>query len=140
MVRTKPMGKATRRSGRISGAMRVLREARRPGSPGVGARVAAIPRMIGATLTGRYPGLTRAKLLLLAAGAGYIVSPIDAVPEGLLLLLGTVDDIGLAMWLTAALLVETDNFLAWERSGQGHGQRQGQGPGQAKWVDSERIR
>jgi uncharacterized membrane protein YkvA (DUF1232 family) len=98
----------------------------------MGARIGAIPRMFGATLSGRYPGMSRAKLLLLAAGAGYVVSPIDAVPEALLLFIGTVDDIGVAMWLTAALLVETDNFLAWERSGQG-----GAGP---KWVNAERVR
>ena len=72
--------------------------------------------MVGATLTGRYPGMSRARLLLYAAGAGYIVSPVDAVPEALLLVLGTVDDIGVAVWLAGALLFETDQFLAWERA------------------------
>jgi uncharacterized membrane protein YkvA (DUF1232 family) len=105
-----------KRRGRLSAAARVLRESRRPGSPGLGARIAALPRMIGATLSGRYPGLSRAKLLLLGASVGYIVSPIDVVPEAFLLLLGTVDDIGVAVWLASALLVETDHFLAWERA------------------------
>jgi uncharacterized membrane protein YkvA (DUF1232 family) len=106
---------SNKRRGRLAAAARVLREARRPGTPGVGARIAAVPRMIGATLSGKYPGLSRAKLLLLGAGVGYIVSPIDVVPEAFLLLLGTVDDVGVAVWLATALLVETDAFLAWER-------------------------
>lgn len=130
MAQSKPM---TKRAGRISAAMRVLRQARQPGSPGIGARIAAVPRLIGATLSGRYPGMSRAKLLLLAAGAGYIVSPIDAVPEAFLLFLGTVDDLGLAIWLAGALLVETDHFLAWER------QQRGVVDGEPRRVRSERL-
>ena len=130
MAQSKPI---TKRAGRISAAMRVLRQARQPGSPGFGARIGAIPRMIGATLSGRYPGLSRAKLLLLAAGAGYVISPIDAVPEAFLLFLGTVDDIGIAMWLAGALLVETDQFLAWERGSQVV-------DGEPQRVRSERLR
>jgi uncharacterized membrane protein YkvA (DUF1232 family) len=110
--------RSAKRKGRLSAAMRVLRESRREGSPGIGARIAAVPRMVGATLSGRYPGLSRAKLLLLGAGVGYIVSPIDAVPEAFLLLVGVVDDVGIAVWLVGALLVETDAFLAWERTGR----------------------
>lgn len=116
MAQGKPISpQSARRRGRLAAAARVLRESRTPGAPGMGARIAAIPRMIGATVTGRYPGLSRAKLLLYGASAGYIISPIDAVPEAFLLLLGTVDDIGVAIWLASAMLVETDQFLAWER-------------------------
>lgn len=122
-----------KRRGRLSAAARVLREARKPGSPGVGARLVAVPRMIGATLTGKYPGLSRAKLLLLGAGAGYIVSPIDAVPEAFLLAFGVVDDIGIAMWLATALLLETDQFLAWERANKVV-------EGEATHVRSERLK
>ena len=124
---------STRRKGRLAAAYGVLKQSRKPGSPGMGERVGAIPRMVGATLTGRYPGLSRAKLLLLTAGAGYIVSPIDAVPEAFLLLLGVVDDIGVAVWLASVLLVETDHFLAWERGEPAPG-------GETQRVQAERLR
>jgi uncharacterized membrane protein YkvA (DUF1232 family) len=121
-----------KRRGRLSAAARVLREARKADAPGVGTRLAAIPRMIGATITGKYPGLSRAKLALLGLGFGYIASPVDAVPEAFLLALGVVDDIGVAIWLATALLVETDEFLAWERSNRVV-------DGQATHVRSERL-
>ena len=117
VAQSNPAGSAKRKN-RLSAAMRVLRESRRAGSPGLGTRIAAVPRMIGATVSGRYPGLSRAKLLLLGASVGYIVSPIDAVPEALLLFAGVIDDVGVAMWLAGVLLIETDAFLAWERAGR----------------------
>jgi uncharacterized membrane protein YkvA (DUF1232 family) len=123
-----------KRRGRLSAAARVLREAGKPGTPGVGARLVAVPRMIGATLTGKYPGMSRAKLLLFGAGFGYIVSPIDVVPEAFLLLAGVVDDVGVAVWLATALLVETDEFLAWERS------KKNVVEGEATNVRSERLK
>ena len=66
----------------------------KPGTPGLGKRLSAIPRMIKATVKGEYDGGTR--LALLAASAVYIVSPIDAVPELFLLVLGVVDDLAMA--------------------------------------------
>jgi hypothetical protein len=133
VARTKPTYvQSTKRKGRIGAAWGVLKQARQPGSPGIGARIGAIPRMIGATLTGRYPGMSRARLLLLAAGTGYIVSPIDAMPEMFMLFLGVADDIGVAVWLAGALLVETDHFLAWERGGAPT-------PGEPQRVRSERL-
>ena len=85
----------------------------RPGTPGVGRRVAAIPRMIAATMRGEYDRMSR--LAMLAISAVYIVSPIDVVPEGFLLLLGLVDDAAVATWFAGAVLDETERFLAWEK-------------------------
>lgn len=104
------------RTARLRTALRVLREARRPGSPGLGERAKAVPRMAAAAGQGRYLGLSRGRLAMLGLAAAYIVSPIDVVPEGLLLVLGLVDDLAVAAWLTTQLLVETDRYLAWERS------------------------
>ncbi|GAA3201467.1 YkvA family protein [Dactylosporangium siamense] len=85
----------------------------KPGTPGLGKRLGAIPRMIKATLKGEYDGGTR--LALLAASAVYIISPIDAVPELFLLILGVVDDLAMATYFAGALLDETERFLEWEK-------------------------
>jgi uncharacterized membrane protein YkvA (DUF1232 family) len=89
--------------------LRVLK----PGTPGVGERLSAIPRMIGATMRGEYDG--KGRLTLMAMSAFYIASPIDVVPEGFLLLLGLVDDAAVAAWFAGAVLDETERFLEWER-------------------------
>jgi len=94
-------------------AWNALLRAFKPGTPGLGVRLRAIPRMIGATLRGEYDGGSR--LVMMVISVGYIVSPIDLVPEGLLLLIGLVDDAAVAAWLAGALLDETERFLEWER-------------------------
>lgn len=104
-----------RRKTRLAAAAKVAREASRPGSPSIGARVGAIPRMIRASASGRYPGLSRLKLALLGVGVAYVVSPIDAMPEAFMFLLGLADDAAVAVYLAGALFAETDNFLEWER-------------------------
>jgi hypothetical protein len=85
----------------------------KPGTPGLGKRLGAIPRMIKATVKGEYDGGTR--LAMLAAAGVYIVSPIDAVPELFLLVLGVVDDLAMATYFAGALLDELERFLEWEK-------------------------
>lgn len=85
----------------------------KPGTPGLGRRLAAIPRMIGASMRGEYDG--RSRLGMMAVSAAYIVSPIDLVPEGALLLLGLIDDAAVAAWFAGALMDETERFLEWEK-------------------------
>lgn len=104
-----------RRKTRLAAAAKAAREASRPGSPSIGARVGAIPRMIKASASGRYPGLSRLKLAVLGVGVAYVVSPIDAMPEMFMLLFGLADDVAVAVYLAGALFAETDNFLEWER-------------------------
>jgi uncharacterized membrane protein YkvA (DUF1232 family) len=103
------MGSALRRRMAWTALLRAFK----PGTPGLGRRLAAIPRMIGATMRGEYDGKSR--LALMAISAAYMVSPIDAVPEGILLLIGLVDDAAVAVWLAGAVLDETERFLEWER-------------------------
>jgi Protein of unknown function (DUF1232). len=86
--------------------------ASRRGGPSLGRRLAAVPRMITATLRGKYDG--KARIGAMALAGTYIVSPIDVVPEGFLLLLGLVDDAAVAVWLAGAVLSETERFLEWE--------------------------
>jgi uncharacterized membrane protein YkvA (DUF1232 family) len=90
-----------------------LLRALKPGTPGVAERLAALPRMVGATMRGEYDGKSR--LALMAFSGLYIVSPIDVVPEGLLLFLGLVDDAAVAAWFAGAVLDETERFLQWEK-------------------------
>jgi len=85
----------------------------KPGTPGVGRRLGAIPRMIRATMRGEYDG--RNRLAMMAISTVYIASPIDLVPEGILLLVGLIDDAAVAAWLAGALMDETERFLAWEK-------------------------
>ena len=68
-------------------------------------------------LLGRYDGMSRGKLLLMAAAAVYIVSPIDLLPEALLTLPGLADDAVVAGWLLASVLGGTSAYAAW-REGQ----------------------
>lgn len=98
---------------------RAARVAMRPGGPGLPTRLASIPRLLRSTLTGRYAGLTAGRLALMAAALVYIVSPLDLIPEGALLMLGTLDDAMVLAWLAAALVTETEDFLAWEDGGVG---------------------
>ncbi|GAA0255589.1 YkvA family protein [Cryptosporangium japonicum] len=105
-----------RRKTRLAAAAKVAREASRPGSPSIGARIGAVPRMIRASASGQYPGLSRLKLALLGVGVAYVVSPVDAMPELFMTIFGLADDVAVAVYLAGALFAETDNFLEWERT------------------------
>jgi uncharacterized membrane protein YkvA (DUF1232 family) len=90
--------------------------ASRRGGPGVGERLRAVPRLERATLAGRYPGMSRRRLGLMALGIAYVISPVDLMPELLLTVFGLGDDALVAAWLAGTVLMETESFLTWERS------------------------
>lgn len=83
------------------------------GGPSLSQRILAVPRMIFATLRGKYDG--RWRLTLMTVAALYIASPIDLIPEALFLFVGLIDDAVVVAWLGGALLVETERFLEWEK-------------------------
>ena len=93
-----------------------LRTATRPGSAGLGERLRAVPRLVRATIRGEYHGTTTGRLFMIAVAVGYILSPIDVLPEAIFSVLGLADDAVLATWIAAALVNETESFLAWERT------------------------
>ena len=95
-----------------------LARAFKPGTPGIGRRFAAMPRMIKASLRGEYDGGMR--LFLMAAASLYILSPLDAIPELFTAFIGLIDDAFVVTWLTGALFSETERFLEWEKA-QGRG-------------------
>ncbi|PID95986.1 MAG: hypothetical protein CSA84_07035 [Actinomycetales bacterium] len=87
----------------------------RPGAPGLLERLAALPRMVSAAVSGRYRGLSTGRLLAVLGTLVYVVSPIDVVPEGILTVFGLADDAMVVAWLASVLLQDTDDYLAWER-------------------------
>ncbi len=99
----------------IGAVWRALRAAHRPGTPGIAERLRAVPRLVRATLLGRYRGTTRGRLLMMALAVAYVVSPIDLVPEMFVPILGLVDDAFVIAWLAGAVLLETERFIDWER-------------------------
>ncbi|MFY1636052.1 YkvA family protein [Solwaraspora sp. WMMB335] len=82
------------------------------GGPSLGRRIAALPRMILATMRGEYDGGLR--LALMTAAVAYVASPFDLVPEAFLMVLGLADDALVVTWLAGSVLAETERFLAWE--------------------------
>lgn len=92
-----------------------VRTATRPGTPGFGARMTSLPRLVMATIRGEYVGTTRGRLLALFAAVLYVVSPIDLVPEVVLPILGLGDDALVIGWIAAWVINETESFLNWER-------------------------
>jgi len=79
--------------------------------PGLGERVRVVPWMIFETLRGRSTGVSRLRLLVMLFGAGYVVSPLDFVPEVLLGPLGLADDGLVSVALVAFLLSSADTYL-----------------------------
>ncbi|RKE17788.1 YkvA family protein [Streptomyces sp. TLI_171] len=122
--------KASRASTRVRGvdglavgrsAWGLYRETRRPGAPGLLARVWALPRLLRDALTGRYPGVGPAKLLALAFAVGvYLISPIDAVPD-FLPVLGWGDDTALVLWFLMGLTRESGRYVEWAAQQAGKG-------------------
>jgi uncharacterized membrane protein YkvA (DUF1232 family) len=104
-----------RRIAAFTALWRAVAQSRRPGAPGMGDRVRALPRLLGGAVLGRYPALTRGRLGLILLALAYLVSPIDLLPEAFVPLLGLADDGVVALWLGGAFLAETERFLAWER-------------------------
>lgn len=106
-----------RRLAAFTALWRAVTRAREPGAPDLRARLRALPRMLAAAVSGRYPGLGRGRSALFVLGLVYLISPVDVVPELLLTVFGLGDDAVVALWLGGAFLVETDRFLGWERKG-----------------------
>jgi uncharacterized membrane protein YkvA (DUF1232 family) len=94
-------------------ALTALLRVFKPGTPGLGRRLGALPRMTRAIFRGEYDGGTRLGLMGLAVL--YILSPVDIVPELVFSVFGLVDDAAMVVWFAGAVLDETERFLEWER-------------------------
>jgi uncharacterized membrane protein YkvA (DUF1232 family) len=98
---------------------RAVRLAARPGGPSIGERAGSVPRMVRATFSGQYTGVSKGRLLLMLGAAGYIVSPIDLIPEAVAPVLGLADDALVLSWLATRFIEETERFLEWEAAESG---------------------
>jgi len=107
---------AARRTAALRALWAALWAARRYGVPGVGERLAAVPRMVRLGLTGRYPFLDKRRLGLVLLALVYVISPVDLMPEAFLGVFGLGDDAVVTVWLVGALLAEAGAFLDWERA------------------------
>ena len=92
------------------------------GPSGFLSRLASVPRLVRDVLRGRYDGLSRRRLLLMALAVVYIVSPIDLLPEAILTIPGLADDAAVAAWLIAAFVGATTAYRAWENGHVSPGQ------------------
>ena len=102
-----------------------IRIASRPGSASMGERLASLPRLVRATFRGEYAGTSRGRLLAMLGAVLYVVSPVDLVPEALLSVVGLADDAVVLSWIAAAVVTETESFLAWERTQPGRARTAG---------------
>ena len=93
----------------------------RPGTPGIGERLSAVPRMIRATVRREYDGAGR--LGMIALSILYLFSPLDFVADAVFLIVGVIGDAALITWVVGALMDETERFLEWERRQQPVGNR-----------------
>lgn len=91
-----------------------LRGARKAGAPSTTARLGAVPRMLAQGFRGRYPLMDRGRVVVALLGLVYVVSPVDAIPELFVPLLGFGDDAVVAAFVVGSLLSEVDAFLEWE--------------------------
>ena len=71
--------------------------------------------MVRATFSGEYVGVSKGRLMLMLAAAGYLVSPLDLIPEAVLPIVGLADDALVLSWLATRLVEETEAFLEWEK-------------------------
>jgi uncharacterized membrane protein YkvA (DUF1232 family) len=115
MAAARSMRRGAMRWGALRSLATATRTALRPGTPGLGARLTALPRLVRATTTGAYDGTSGRRLLALAGALLYVVSPVDLVPELLLPFLGLADDALVITWVATSLINETESFLRWER-------------------------
>ena len=97
----------------IAAVYQAVRVAVRPGGPSLGERAGAFPRLVRAAITGEYTGISKGRLALMVAALAYIVSPLDLIPE-FVMLAGLADDALVMAWLATQFVEETEAFLAWE--------------------------
>lgn len=104
------------RWGALAAIGAAMRSASTPGAPGLGTRLAALPRMARAIARKEYSGTDLKHLALMLGAVGYVVSPVDLIPEAVFLVGGLVDDAIVVGWLAVAVIRATDDFLEWERN------------------------
>jgi hypothetical protein len=91
----------------IAAVYQAVRVAVRPGGPSLGERAGAFPRLVRAAITGEYTGISKGRLALMVVALAYIVSPLDLIPE-FVMLAGLADDALVMAWLATQFVEETE--------------------------------
>ena len=73
-----------------------------------------VARLIQASVTGEYKGLSGKRLTLMIAAILYYVSPIDIIPD-FFPVAGLLDDLGVLAFALRSMKDEIEAFKAWER-------------------------
>lgn len=131
----------TSRFGALRALYTAVRIAARPGGPSLWDRIAALPRLVWATLRGEYRGVGLGRLALIAGATGYVISPVDLLPELFLGFAGLLDDAVVLGWVATQVVTETESFLTWERARAEAGAASGPtgGPAAHRTVQGEVI-
>lgn len=122
------MGKAARRTALTAAAATA---ARSQGGVSLADRVKVMPAMLASSALGRWPGLGRGKVAMMALAALYLLSPIDLVPEAFLTIPGLLDDAVVAAWLMGSLLTASEDYAIDSKFAEA--------PAPAAWATAERL-
>lgn len=76
-------------------------------------KLPAIWRMVKLWKQGHYPAKTL-DIVLPILGLLYVISPIDLIPEFLVPVIGSMDDLAVLALTIPKLMAEVDKFLLWE--------------------------
>jgi len=70
-------------------------------------------RLLKASVSGAYTGLSVHKLVTIVAAMLYLISPLDAIPD-FIPVVGYVDDAAVIAWVLKSIAEELKDFRMWE--------------------------
>lgn len=71
-------------------------------------------RLLKASVSGAYTGLSVHKLVTIVAAMLYLISPLDAIPD-FIPVVGYVDDAAVIAWVLNSIAEELKDFKSWEQ-------------------------
>ena len=71
-------------------------------------------RLLKASLSGAYTGLSARKLVAIVAAMLYLISPLDVIPD-FIPVVGYVDDAAVIAWVLKTIAEELKDFRSWEQ-------------------------
>lgn len=77
--------------------------------------IATMIRMVRAYIEGRYSRMPWRALAAIIGGLVYLVTPVDAIPD-FLVMFGLADDVAVLLFVASQVREEMDRFLLWEEA------------------------
>lgn len=106
----------SRRIGALRALINRIQHGRAAGAPTLWQMVVGFPKLIGATMSGKYSQGSRPKIIGMLLAVVYILLPVDALPESIMGLFGLVDDAVVMTWLAGAVIDESTAYSRWRQS------------------------